>query len=638
MKKCILILAIVLIFFTTLVNSINVSASTSNITFLKKLFIVQGSYGVLDYPGYSLIETNVNYNKEGIYFAKYKNDQTSNIYERELEVISKDNLYTNGLQNLTVEEFYSFDEYMIYKRIKTSVLDMFILYDLENYYIHLPYPDRTITRKIGKIEDLSIIDIHYDEEINLIYVLGNRKNESLDLFINTYSLNGINIEQRYYGGSNVDVMNSVAYDNTSIYIVGKTSSSDKDFQHTSYQEDSYILKVNKKTLKVENYLNLGEVGNDQITNIVINDAIYIIKLMYMSGVPVVKIMKFDEYLSEIKNKYLGTVSTVSSINLRLFDNYIYYFCSIYNYNINDSKLCLYKIDNNLNIKLIDEYYDSNAFGSDFSIDNNEIKILYKSINKEEDYPLYLRIIGNKTTVFTLDNKMYDNCYFNDQGKLELIFANELTSYNYSFIIIESFGGTNSKEQIEPSIKCNNMDVSYSKSLSDTSYNDKLFGVYTLQYYYNFDFFDLVYKKDIAVDSVINIANNNIYKCGFKVIFNGNARIIHNDKEIGVVVSEYTLNEPGLYIVELHGKDEIIKYKIEVVSIETDKEVISNIDYYFNEGNIISDNDSIELTKTTTTINNKVPENDNKELWYILLPILTTVLSVYSFIFISRRIV
>jgi hypothetical protein len=638
MRKLIFLLSMIVVLLVLFLDTTYVAANTLSTSYIKKLFIVQGSTNVLSYPGYSLIETNVNYNKEGQYFAKYKNDQTNFLYERELEVISKDNLFTNGLQNLTLEEQYSFETYKIFKKIKTNILDMFILYDLENYYLHLPYPDRTITRKIGKIEDFSIVDIHYDKDENLIYVFGNRINESLDLFINTYSLKGVNIEQKFYGGSNVDTMNSVAFNDTNIYIVGKTTSSDNDFEHSSYQEDSYILSVNKKTLKIENYLNLAEVGNDQITNVVISDAIYLIKLMYMSGIPVVKIVKLDENLTEIKTKYLGTVSTVSSIKLHSFNDNVYYFCSIYDYNINASKLCLYRIDNNLSIKLIDEYYDSNVFGSDFSVEDNEIKILYKSINKEENYPVYLRIIGSKTTIFTLDNKMYDYCYFNKQGRLELIYENELTSYNYNYVIIESFGNENSKHEVEPIIKCNNKVVQYSKSLSDTSYNDKLFGIYSLQYYYSFDFFDLVYKKDIVVDSVINIDNNNIYKCRFKLIFNGNARIFKNDIEIGFIVNEFILSEPGLYKVELYGKDEILKYKIEVVDIKNNKEKINNIAYEIYEENILSDNDKKELTKTQNTINNKVPQNDHKELWYILLPILTTALSVCSFVIISRRIV
>ena len=44
---------------------------------------------------------------------------------------------------------------------------MFILYDLENYYLHLPYPDRTITRKIGKIEDLSMYTENKDRILNM---------------------------------------------------------------------------------------------------------------------------------------------------------------------------------------------------------------------------------------------------------------------------------------------------------------------------------------------------------------------------------------------------------------------------------------------------------------------------------------
>ena len=72
MRKLIFILSMIVVLLVLFLDTTYVAANTLSTSYIKKLFIVQGSTNVLDYPGYSLIETNVNYNKEGQYFAKYR--------------------------------------------------------------------------------------------------------------------------------------------------------------------------------------------------------------------------------------------------------------------------------------------------------------------------------------------------------------------------------------------------------------------------------------------------------------------------------------------------------------------------------------------------------------------------------------
>ena len=97
MKK-ILLLFILLI--TVVITPEMVKANSTNI--LKKLYIVEGSEDTLDYPGFMLIETNINYNIPGSYTAKYKEDITDRIFTREIEVITTDTLLNAGIKNVNL--------------------------------------------------------------------------------------------------------------------------------------------------------------------------------------------------------------------------------------------------------------------------------------------------------------------------------------------------------------------------------------------------------------------------------------------------------------------------------------------------------------------------------------------------------
>ena len=68
---------------------------------------------------------------------------------------------------------------------------------------------------------------------------------------------------------------------------------DLDFNHVSYNEDSFIMQLDINNFEIVNYLNLGELGIDFIDNIVYLDNLYVIKHYYSLGVHVVKIYEIE---------------------------------------------------------------------------------------------------------------------------------------------------------------------------------------------------------------------------------------------------------------------------------------------------------------------------------------------------------
>lgn len=637
MKKIKCILIAVLLICLTLINLFRINVSASSLNTLKKLIIIKGTTDVLDYPGYSLIETNVNYNEEGIYYAEYKDDLTKKMYTREIEIISKESINQFGLKNVNEAEQFTFEDYTIIKRVYTSKIDIFLVSDGESYYLYVTDQINFAYKKIGKQETLKIVDIYFDSFSKLIYILGNIQNDSLDIFISCFTVNCIKKGEQQYSGSKIDAITDYMITEDELYLVGYTTSNDKDFYHTSYKEDSFILSIDKKSLKIINYVNFGEYGIDKITNITLNDEIYITKLMYLNGIPVIKIAKLDKNLQEHQTTYLGTTSNITSINLQALNGNVYYFCSLFDKELKDTKTMLYEINKDLSIKLIDSYYDKYSTGVDFTVTKNELTLLYTSTNKDENYPTYLRVITKEPIKLKLGNKIYDYCYFNQDGNLDTVEKNTLKCYEYSLIHIESYGGSLSTEIIDPVIKFNNIEVNYNPALSIIDIDENLFGVYELLYYYNLEFFDLVYKKNVTVKEQINLSNNNKYQKGVTLYLSGLASIYKSDKEISITNSSYTFNEIGNYKIELYGKDSSIIYDIEIVDARYKKNSILTYQIPISNHEIENSCEDLNIFNNAVTINNNNQVEYDNQIWYIIIPIFTFLFTLSISFYIARRI-
>ena len=111
---------------------------------------------------------------------------------------------------------------------------------------------------------------------------------------------------------------------------------------------------------------------------------------------------------------------------------------MYDEELNDDVSVLYKFTKNLIKKKLDSYYDEYALAKDLNIVNGEISLLYTSYSIDENYPTYIRIVTDKELKFTLDNRIYDYCYFNELGNLDLIYDNTLKCFEYSLVYANTF--------------------------------------------------------------------------------------------------------------------------------------------------------------------------------------------------------
>lgn len=631
MKK---LFKVLIIFFVLLVigtiNLINLKAASTNM--LKKLFVTIGSVDTLEYPGYKLIETNINYNVEGIYSATYVEDITDRKFTREIEVVSTDFLLNNGIKNINKLEEFKYENTNILKRVITPTCDVFVLENEEDLYLKYRYKDNSFDVLLFKSDLFGFVDMIFNEENNKLYLIGNLFTDSLDVYLAEYSLNGNLLKERVLKGNNVDTVKNIIINNNNIFLSGYTTSSSDDFNHTSYLEDSFVFKIDIDTFEINKYLNLGELGIDYINVSTYLDSLYVVKHYYNMGIPVVIIYKLDDDLNLISSKYLGTITLVKDINIKYDLNNLYYFCSVYNEELKNDEMVLYKITKDLSLKKLDTYYDPYAVGVDLNVINNEISLLYTSYSKNENYPTYIRTINDKKLKFTLDNRIYSRCYFNELGNLDLIYYENLNSFEYSLVFAKTFGSLNGLENINPVIMCNNSEITEDNYLSNLYFDKNLHGLYNLVYYYKFDFFDLVMRKDILVLNDINIDDDNIYTKGVILSFTGIGYL--NNKKID---NGYVINEPGSYELNVIGYNNNLIYNFEVVESPISKELDSYVNQTINLKDLETEEKSIALVVDNPVTNKIIKSDYQNNIWYIVIPIVTLLVSISTFTLLGRKV-
>ena len=623
MKKILFLL--IFVFSVVCLNKNFVKASEYNM--LKKLYVVSGSFDTLDYPGYKLVETDINYNIPGNYYALYLEDITDRTFKREIEVVSKESLLTSGIKNVNLKEEFKIEKAQILKRIVIDNYNVIAYEKDDSVLLNFNYLDSSSEIYLFDRNTFGLIDLYYSSIYNKLYIIGNLFTDSLDIYIGEYSLGGKLLNEKIIKGSNVDTVTNIHINNNYIYLTGYTTSIDGDFIHTGYLEDSFILQLDINTLNIINYLNLGSFGMDYIKTSCYLENLFIVKHFFDRGVPVVEIIKIDDNLNIIDSTYLGTISNVFDVKLKKDNNELFYFCTVYDETLNDDVSTLYKITKDLNISKIDSYYDELSKPIDFNIVNKEISLLYTSISNEDNYPTYLRIINDVVIKLTLDNRIYDTCYFNELGNLDLIYKEHLKSFEYSLVYAKDLESNN------PCLMCNNNQVKNDSFLSNLYYDENTFGLYCLTYYYKFDFFDLVFKKDLLVDSNIIVDNDNYYSKGLVLTFKGKGYLNNQ-----IIESGYVINDIGEYELKVIGYDnETLVYNFTVVDKEYSKDLLS----VFNpKVNLSIKEESMFPTANVSNnnlINNIIEDKYDNNIWYIIIPICTLIVSTTIFMFIGRKV-
>ena len=131
----------------------------------------------------------------------------------------------------------------------------------------------------------------------------------------------------------------------------------------------------------------------------------------------------------------------------------------------------------------------------------------------------------------------------------------------------------------------------------------------------------------------NIWENNCYDLGVKIYFNGIGKL-NNE-----LIDENThILTPGTYVLEVIGNnDEAVTINFKVVDVKI-KEIK---DGEYNQNYIIKDFVKQEISEVKVKQNLMINDYENnllnKNLWYLLIPILTIVVSVVSYFVLGRKI-
>lgn len=637
MKKIKLIIA--LLVFTQVVVKLGIKAET-NTNVEKPLVLLKGDKNVdINYEGYRLVSSNLNIDVVGEYTSLYQNKVTSEIVTKYIYVVDKNSVFKNTYcinmdtkiygENRKIELIVKADKKNSYyilcsQEAESEDIDSVNLYLLYIVDGTLQYEKLIIENKRATAVDLKI-------DKNKIIIVCNVffKYSGLDLYIGTYDLNGNLLVPKYYGGTDYDAASTIVMLSDSYYIVGSTKSVKGEIGGTRDNMDSFIMKLNKETLKIEKvyYYNLKGENNCQKA-IVVDGYIYMVEKYQENNLRKLRILKIDQNGNTIGNVNFDAAINVDTIQLLAWDGTIVVVTSE---TITKSISKVYMIDPDLNVHEIDEYTNDGMVIKDAYLEDEELTILYH-INQKGKLYAFIRKINltyEEETLNTLLEEEVFNYYVYDNILYKIV-NNEIYKPTFNYLRVDEFGTDIVKDKDtninDYQIIINGNKAKLNSNNSTLEYDPNLFGNYVGIYYFSSTFFDFRYTNDIKVLSNPSIINNDIHDKNLVLTFN--ALGILNGKPIE---SGYVIKDEGEYTLKLVGKDNVsVEYKFEVKSqslklIEnspTNETKIINIKEKIDN---VTDNETIlAIEYDSKSTNHKLT---NTTWWPLFIPVFLGSLSI-----------
>ena len=607
MKKIYLIIIFLLLI---ILNNNHIKAYENNIE--KPIMILKGydQQDILEYDNYTILNSNVNFKEEGTYQIEYINSITKETFIKPVHVVSKNkqNTYINYQEKEQIENAETIiktkDSSYIYTQRKhyafneENIVDYIIYKQKDNQIIW----SKTIFKNvIGKIINIS-------EDNEYIYIISSIYSEltNQDVYIHVLNKFGEVIYNKCFYGTSLDNITGVKIKDNYIYIYGNTLSNDLDFKHKSEREDSYILQIDKNNLIIKNTYFLSEELIDDIIDIEIyDDYIYVLQQYVRKDINRVtyKIIKLT-----IDNKIINTFIFYKDIyfkpiKMKIFNNDLYILTNnndlteLYKLNIYDFKINLIQqitkskgidlLANNLTLYL---YYQDKENKNYINIYNSETKLILQQETK------------SKITHIIDENTLYSN--------------NHITLFNY---FITNFNNESF------TIKYNNKILKPSNK-SNIYIDQNTYGKYLNFYYYESPIIDFCGYIDNIIPLKTSVLNNETYDNNILISFNGIGYL--NDK---LIDNNYLINIPGEYELKVKGYNEenIIKFKVENLSTQNQK-ITKPIEITYEEEKIISE-ENINIKEYNLEESNEIKNKKTTQTWYIIFPILSTLLFIYTII-------
>lgn len=651
MKKIMILFILVFNLLFTSNFFIKIQASTLN-DISKPLIVLQGQdYNqYLDYPGYSIVESNVNFNKCGIYLVKYENDFNKKVIEKRVyvksyeELLKEKNFNEQYKQILEDENLSSVQ--MVKKDKDSYYISLLEKTDNELYNIKLVkitnewiVYDKTIFSKVrGKIVDFVI----NNDEVTLL-VEQEREGYCQEVYLIMLNKIGDIVNIKRYIGDGVDKAKKLLEDDINYYLIVETNSSnslDYNFEH-SYQSIA-IFVYNKKQKINTSFQYITEKNNMEVIDAsIVDNQICIMTKMYDASI---RLKVFDLYFFscetlEQTNQTNFTISlTETPLKISVDPcGEIYIVSSDFENNAYVNKL--YKLKDNLQQDLMYSYqYPKEAVAHlvDFLVvDSDQIIMLYNLVHQQQNnlYGYVYQIIDHNQIVAQIEDfntERYVNGFIQSNELLFIddngIYVNTINNAIFKELNQEVMI-TSCKDFVSPILFVNGQKINIDENKSFVEYDINVFGTYLAYYYFTTPDVDVIVFGDVVVLPRINVNQNEIYDNHFDLVFNGDA-FLNNYK----IMSGYTITTPGKYNLIVEGKD---KKTVEVdfyVQEITTQETIKNKDELQ-----ITTTDIKNSSEDCIRINNHLQNNyfyqkeRGKEIWTLLIPVCAFILLIITIV-------
>lgn len=602
---------------------------------------------MLEYEGYTIQSSNVNFYKCGTYQIVYTNNITNQEVVKNVTVKTNDQLVNGVNFEITKNLYFEANDSIYFTKILNSNDGGYIV----SYNERLTdEQDEKYNIKLMKIVGREVVfditlfsnakgqisDFIIDDNKIIMFVEKENAMSRLDVYLYVYSVDGTLLESRKYTGSSVDHAVKVISDNMYYYLVGETTSDDDDFRFQHTRKAGFVFCIDKTTLKdVELYDATTSYDMSIIDAITSNGYLYVVANYYDT---VEKAKHTVVYMYHTSKRILINVVGLS-INkktesvLKLTkdekDN-LYMATSDYDYNTNSYINHIYSLGITCARKLLfDVNYEKVATANLVSFvatSTNQIILLYSLVDSEQEnqYGYLYRVYQDSEILFDVEsfssNEQVNGLLENDT--LEIYKSSHSTlscdqmsyaklTYDFNQTIYEL-----SQRITQPSLFIDGVLAKLNLEKSIIPSYPSIYGSYPVKYIFNSPHTDVIFQDNVYFMPYTSLKNNEIYDVNTMIFFNGKATLNNYQIENG-----YLITTPGDYTLEVVGvNDEVYKVFFTIKNLSQSEEkylpIIPKIRPITNELPVAN-----KQVCFTSLINEEtiVPKKKNN-LWYLLIPI------------------
>lgn len=601
---------------------------------------------MLQYEGYTIESSNVNFNKCGTYQIVYKENRTNEEVVKHVTVKTNDQL-VNGVNFEVTRTLYFEGKENIYfhKILRSSDGGYFVSYNEriidgqeETYHIKLmKIKDQEIVWDVtlfsnakGKIADFMI-----DGDKLILFVEKENAMSKLDVYVYIYRTDGTLLTSRQYKGSDIDHAIKVTSDDLYYYLVGETTSDDDDYRFQHTKKAGFVFCIDKTTLEdVELYDATASYDLTIIDAVTSNGYLYVMGRYYNSNEAAKRTVLYIYRTSQrrLANLVRLTIPQQETV-LKLVKNEndeMYIATNGYDYDRNIYVDSIYSMGKTGATQfLFDITYEKAATSNLMSLvvtPTNQIIVLYSLFDASEENPYgYLyRVYQENEVLFEVEsfssheqvNGLLENESLEIYKSSHSTLSCDDISYAHLTYDFHQNIESPSENMMHPSLFIDGVEATLDLEQSVLPKNPSIYGSYPVKYVFHSSTTDVIFQDDVYYMPYTSLKNNETYDVNTMLFFNGKATLNQYQIENG-----YLLVTPGDYTLEVIGKnDEIytVCFTIEQISKSEEKNLPSTPHILPIDSEIPLPMKQVGLT---SFINEEtiVPKKKNN-LWYLLIPV------------------